>query len=463
MIQQEFEEFSTGKEITVNRTLKRRPVAARALCLGALASSLALSGSPAFAAPADDVKALLERGQARQAWELGRKAPNELGKPEFDYFFGIAAIDAGEPADGVLALERYLLNNPGSVVARLELGRGYFMLGDTVRAREMFDEVLRLNPPAEVRGRIDRLLAAIREKESAFKTTFSAYVEGTIGHDSNANSGIGQDSITLPLFGTLQLAQDGKETSDRFHGVLAGGQVNVPLKPGLSFFAGAQVDSRNFEEAGQFDQRTTGGAAGVSLTRDPDQFRLSFSGNQLRVQGNKYRSLQAATLEWNRSLDARRGFSVFLQQAKLSYNGDNQVRDADVQTVGAGWRQSFDGAWQPFLSVGVNVGREDNKRNRDDLGRDTYGARAGLGLSITSRINAALSLNWQESKYKAFDDFLGAKREDRFVTVEAALGYALTPNLGARLELSHSNNDSNIALFEYKRSVVAAKLRYDFK
>lgn len=447
----------------MTRTLKRRPCAARALCLGALASGLALSLTPAFAAPSDDMKALLERGQARQAWELGRKSPGELGKPDFDYFFGIAAIDAGEPADGVLALERYLLNNPGSVVARLELGRGYFLLGDTPRAREMFDEVLRLNPPAEVRGRIDRLMQAIREKESAFKTSVTAFFEGTYGHDSNANSGIGQDSITLPLFGTLQLAQDGKETSDRFHGIAIGGQVNVPLKPGLAFFAGAQLDSRNFDEVGQFDQRTTGGAAGFSLTRDPNQFRLSISGNQLRVQSRKYRTLQAATFEWNRGIDAKRGFSVYLQQAKLEYAGDNQVRDADVQSIGAGWRQSFDGAWQPFLTLGVNVGREDNKRNRDDLGRDTYGARAGVGLSVTSRISAALSINWQESKYQAFDDFLGARREDRFYSVEAALGYALTPNLGARLELSHSNNDSNIALFEYKRSVVAAKLRYDFK
>jgi tetratricopeptide (TPR) repeat protein len=446
--------------MTVNRTLERRPRAARALLFGALLSCIAF---PALSAPADDVKALFERGQARQAWELGRKTPGELGKPAFDYFFGLAAIDAGEPTDGVLALERYLLNNPGSVVARLELGRGYFMLGDTARAREMFDEVLRLNPPVEVRGRIERMLAAIREKESAFKTSFSGFFEGTYGHDSNANSGIGQDSITLPLFGTLQLAQDGRETSDRFHGIALGGQVNVPLKPGIALFAGAQLDSRNFDEVGQFDQRTTGGAAGLSLTRDPNQFRFSFSGNQLRVQSRKYRSLQAYTFEWNRSLDAKRGFSVFAQQAKLEYAGNNAVRDADLTSIGAAWRQSFDGNWQPFLNVGVNVGREDNKRNRDDLGRDTFGARAGLGLTLAPRVSAALSLAWQESNYKAFDDFLGAKREDRFFTVEAAVGYALTPVLGARLEVSHATNDSNIALFEYKRNVVAAKLRYDFK
>lgn len=436
-------------------------MAAQALILSALTSCL--TSLPALAAPADDIRALFERGQVRQAYETGKKSPGELGKPAFDYFFGLAAIDSGEAADGVLALERYLLNNPGSVVARLELGRGYFMLGDTQRAREMFDEVLRLNPPAEVRNRIDRLMAAVREKESAFRTVFSGYIEGTYGHDSNANSGIGQDTITLPLFGTLSLAQDGKERSDRFHGVIAGGQVNMPLRPGLALFAGAQVDSRNFDEVGQFDQRTTGGAAGMSFSREQDNFRVSFSANQLRVQSQKYRTLQAATFEWNRSLDAKRGFSVFLQSAKLEYKGDNQVRDADLQTLGANWRQGFDGRWQPFVSLGVNVGREDNKRNRDDLGRDTYGVRASVGLTLAPRVNAALSASLQQSKYKAFDDFLGARRDDRFVALEAAVGYAFTPNLGGRIEVSHNNNDSNIGLFEYKRNVVAAKLRCDFK
>jgi tetratricopeptide (TPR) repeat protein len=431
-----------------------------AICLAVWAGTFSMAS---WSAPADEVRALFEKGQARQAWQLGRQASNELGKPEFDYWFGLAAIDSGEPADGVLALERYLLNNPGSAVARLELGRGYLALGDTARAREMFDEVLRLNPPPAVRQRIERLMAAIRERESAFRPALSAYLETAFGHDSNANSGIGQDSITLPLFGTLSLTEDGKEKADRFHSIVAGGQVNVPLRPGLAWFAGAQVDSRNFDNAGQFDQRTLGGATGLAWNSDPHTLRLSVSGNRLAVQSRDYRTLSALTLEWSRNLDAARGFSVFAQTAKLAYAGDNSVRDADLQSIGASWRQSFDARWQPFLSVGVNVGREDNKRNRNDLGRDTQGARAGLGLAFSPRITAALSVAVQKSRYKAFDEFLGARRDDRFVSAEAALGYTITQNLGARIEVSRQNNDSNIALFEYKRTLAALKLRYDFK
>jgi hypothetical protein len=40
---------------------------------------------------------------------------------------------------------------------------------------------------------------------------------------------------------------------------------------------------------------------------------------------------------------------------------------------------------------------------------------------------------------------------------------ALTRALSARIEVQFFRNDSNLALFQYDRTVVAGKLRYDFK
>ena len=42
------------------------------------------------------------------------------------------------------------------------------------------------------------------------------------------------------------------------------------------------------------------------------------------------------------------------------------------------------------------------------------------------------------------------------------MSYAVRRNLSLRGELLLSRNDSNIALFEYDRNLVALKLRYDF-
>lgn len=428
-----------------------------------VAVALGLFSPFAIAAPADDVKALFERGEARQAYELARKTPEELGNPSFDYYYGMAAIDAGAVGQGVLALERFLLNNPGSVSARLELGRGYYLMGDNTRAREMFDEVRKLSPPADVEIRIQGYLAAIREKESGYRTAFTGFVEVGGGHDSNVNGGIAQETIVVPLFGPVQIDPLGREIADRFWSLQVGATVNVPLSPRVAVFAGAGAEHRKHADAGAFDQTSVGLAAGAAFKRRDDQYRVSLSGNTLDVDGEKYRRVTAATFEWNRSLDARRGFGVFTQAADVGYEGGNRVRDSRLYSLGATWRQSMEGPWKPYLAASLVGAREQNDQDRDDLARNLIGARVGVGLTLSPRWNASLSTAFQQSRYQGTDLFFGVSRKDHNVALEVAFGWMLMPGLGLRLELARHDNRSNIALFEYDRTLVALKLRYDFK
>src|SRR3954470_21710406 len=114
-----------------------------------------------LAAPADELKALVDQGKGVEAYALGKNHPNELGNPAFDFYFGVAAIDAGHAGEGVLALERYVANFPDNQAARLELARAYFVLGDNARAREEFDVVQKSNPPPNVQANIQRFMDAI--------------------------------------------------------------------------------------------------------------------------------------------------------------------------------------------------------------------------------------------------------------------------------------------------------------
>src|SRR5262249_5546149 len=120
------------------------------------------------AAPADDIQALLEKGDATAAYELGRKNRDQLGSPAFDFYFGIAAVDTGHAGEGLLALERYVLSYPDNLSARLQLARGYFALGEDARARSEFESLRALNPEPQLASTIERFLDAIRLRESRY-------------------------------------------------------------------------------------------------------------------------------------------------------------------------------------------------------------------------------------------------------------------------------------------------------
>ena len=65
---------------------------------GGWGSLLCLACTLAAAAPADEVRALLDQGKDRQAYELGKATPDALGTPLFDFYFGIAALNGGNRA-----------------------------------------------------------------------------------------------------------------------------------------------------------------------------------------------------------------------------------------------------------------------------------------------------------------------------------------------------------------------------
>ncbi|MBL8521671.1 MAG: DUF560 domain-containing protein [Betaproteobacteria bacterium] len=422
---------------------------------------LSLSSIPALAAPVDEIRTLFESGRMRDAVALGQRHPQLLGNPDFDYYYGMALIDTGQPAKGVLALERHLLHRPEGMAVRAELGRGYFAMGDWPRAKQMFSEVLSRNPPAPLRARAEEYLESIRQRESAWRTSGSGHVELGGGHDGNANSGISSQIINVPLFGAVTIDPSGRAQKDRFVHTSAGAQLNVPFTAAWSAFAGLGMDNRHYRDVDAFDQRNTHVAAGVSRQGQESQWRLSANAGRLDVNAEKYRTLAALTLDGTHRLTEKRTLSAYLQGADIRYVGDNRVQDSRLASLGVQVRQAFDGDWQPLGVLGVNGGRETNRNDRADLDRTLFGGNATLALNLSPKWGTAFSAQFQRSRYGGQDALFAATRNDRYRALEWTLGRAITPNLSARIEVSRTVNSSNIELYSYSRNQFALKLRLD--
>jgi tetratricopeptide (TPR) repeat protein len=425
--------------------------------------ALACAASSTYAAVADDVRGLLENGRSREAYELGIRNQDRFGDPAFDLPFGMAAVDAGHAGDGVLALERYLLANPGSLNARLELGRGYYLLGEYERAREVFNEVLQRDPPPDVRRKIDQFLAAVSERESAYRSTVRGNIEIGGGHDTNVNSGIGTSVIAVPIFGDVPISAEGQKRADDF-ALLAGGvQWTMPVARGTALFVGLSGDARGHRRANQFDQAAANLVGGASWTKGDHLLRASLGASALYVDRDRYRDVFAATGEWHGRISGNTAASFFVQEAALRYAGANEVRDAQLHVLGAGLQAALGAGWQSVASISAHIGREANRHDRDDLGRNLYGVRVAVTAVPGERWSAALAATWQESRYLEADLFFIAKRRDRYTAVEGSVGYAFTPALSLRLEGTWIDNKSNIALYQYDRTIGALRLRYDYK
>ena len=418
-----------------------------------------------FAAPADDIKALIEKGDSKAAYELGKKYPDQLGEPAFDFYFGVAAIDSGHAGEGVLALERYVVNFPDNYSARLELARGYFVMGDDQRARDEFDKVLKTNPPAPVVANIERFMDALRARESAYRTTGGVFLEGGIGYDSNVNGGVSGSNINLPVFGNVIVSPLGVSTHSNFTWLAAGGDVSYPLAPGLSVFANGQIDSKlNGDTAAKtFDQGDIALNAGAAYFKDKNFYRLTGSHSEVSVDYNRFRNVDSLAGEWLHQLDELQTISPFVQYSTLNYTGNNTPRNSELYATGLGYRRAFIGKWQPLLTLSANVSKEHNTEGRPDLGRDMYGGRIALAVTPAPKWALSVGATYQNSHYDGPDILLATTREDNYYAFDAIASYAYTRNLSLRMELLLSNNDSNIELYQYRRDIVAFKVRYDFR
>lgn len=432
---------------------------------GAWALACALWAASAYGAdPADQVKALAEANRMADAYAYGLQHREAFGEPVFDFYFGIAAVDTGHAGEGVLALERYILRYPDNVSARLQLARGYFILGVDARAREEFEALRKLNPPPEVAATIDRYLDAIRLRETRYTLSKGLYVEAGIGSDSNVNGGVADANITLPALGPVIVAQSATKQSDTFTLLGAGGYVSDPVAPGVALYANgdASLKSNSKQSNRQYDLGTYNVGGGISLLREKDLFRAGLTVGSIELGSSRFLSTTGGQVQWQHQLSELQAVSLGAQTARLDYPGANSPRNADFVGLTGGYRQLFSYPWQPILSADLSAGHQRSLTGRPDLVPDTWGAHVGVSFTPAAKWGVSADYVYQKSDYEGNDALLGVTREDRYEAINAAVSYLYTRHLSLRGELTSARNRSNIELYSFPRDIVLFKARYEF-
>lgn len=443
----------------------------------------ALLAAPSWALDVDALRKAYEAGQAQQAYDLALVDLEEgEGDPQFDFYLGVAAIDSGHINEGVFALERVLLVQPGHLRARLELARGYFLLREDSRAQQEFKAVLEQKPSENVRANVRRFMDAIRLREGQYRPTSSAFVEAGFGHDTNVSSSTEGDVVLFNF-----LTGSFSEESDQFIYARGGASYNKPFSPGRSFFSNVDVQSRHNLHDDEFDTSYINGVAGLSMLQGADRYRVSLQGQKYHVgesnlndflfsDEDTFRQMVAVNGEWQRTLSRVTQVSLFGQVANLKYPGAD-IRNSMLYTAGAGATHvvSNNEAWvkryKPVIFGSAWVGME-HSDDRSDAAqsladREFAGVRGGMRVIPMAKLSVDASVTYQWAEYNKastviFNSSGAVTREDQFYLLSLGAKYLLTDAIVLGGELSYTYNDSTLGLNDFDRTQTRGYVRYNF-
>lgn len=445
------------------------------LRVAAVWMAAAWSGGSACAADAqiEQARALIRSGQAGQAYTLLEKLEfQRAGEVEFDTVLGIAALDGGKPDKATLAFERVLALDPNAAGARLDMARAYFALGDYQRARQELQLLSANDPPPAARTVIAKYLAAITERERARRTVAVGYLEGFVGHDDNITSVVGDfTNAVLASYNLAGFQPTGNAImrSSALAGGAAGFDVTHKANDAWSLWGGADVRYRNVLSAANYTSEQLDLRAGASYAAGAEVLRggVTLQGFRQRTDlPTANRNALGLNAEWRHLFNERDQGSLFGLASRQRYP-DIAVNDIDTLIFGGGWLHLFAGAYKPLLYGSLLLG-QDNAQNQlangaDNGKRYTSGrAYAQLSLGETLDVFSSLGLMARADRARNARSTTVDYGNDHLMDLTLGLNWRPAPNWTVRPQLLYSENHSNVALSEYRRTEAMVTVRYDF-
>ena len=407
---------------------------------------------------------LISQGQFQQAYALGQQNLFDLeGDAEFDFLYGLAALETGRPDEAVFAFERIAYIYPDQQRVKLELARAYFMSNNMAAAEQLFNEVLATNPGPNVSANIEAFLGLIEDRQVAVNSSFTWYVNSNIGSDSNINSATELGVIDTPI-GDVELGPNGQSIDDDFMDLGAGFTYNYPFDKNHSAYARVNFNQHNNFSTNAFDLDVLAGEAGYAVIRD--NVRLSLGGRVQRVDldDDEFQSSSSILGGWQRNAGDGWSQGITAAYTAVRYdedlNPDNSLRDVN-QVLLSGNLGKASGRFLHNLSV--YYGNENAQR---DAGENNAQKFYGIAFSEQFQFKPGhipyFRISFHKSENKDTAPVFNVDREDDTFSTSLGWIWQFARNINITTDVTYTDNDSNIDLYAYDRVKYQTGLRYQF-
>lgn len=436
------------------------------LWLGILTHSFAADNE----SPVPEMDSLISAGQFQQAYNLGNSNLAEWeGDSQFDFLYGLAALESGEPNEAVFALERAAATSRDGVMrdrARLELARAYFVTNNLTAAENLFNRVLTSNPPANVRQNIQAFLQLIESRRNTQEPSFSWTVASVLGSDGNINSATSNGLIDTPLVGEIELNPDGQQLEDEYSQTTLTMAYVFPFTRDRSLNFNLNYVHLNNLSTDQFDIDNLRGTATYGWGDNINRFRHSLVAAKVNLDGNSFQETLGVNSSWQHSWGDGWYNTLSAAYSQIRYdtsgNAQNALRDVDQLLLTAQVTRIAGS----FTHTG-NIYHGDESPEFPGTGKHNGRSYSGAAYSLLYRLNAQhtpyLRASIQDVEHDANHPvFFNTVRADDTRSITAGWFWQLQSNLMITGQASYTDNSSNIPLFDYSRFKYQAGFRYQF-
>ncbi len=398
------------------------------------------------------------------------------GNPDFDYVYGVAALDAGRPAQAVGALRRAVEARPGFHVARAEYGRALAAMGDLEGAKREFAQVRDVQGlPAPVRDAMGRQVIAI-DSATAVQSTggknqpqtrVTGYIEQALGYDNNVNGGPSAMTISIPGIplgsGTLDPAAGKKESP--FYEIAGGLSIAHAIDNQTALFANLLGNLHLLFTNNEFNTALIGGEFGIARqTMDGSIYSLAVIGQAFWLDESVYRAIYGIAGQWRKKVgewDA----NVALTWLGLEYpQAASYQMTADRYTVSGGIGRRLDKApGQPSFLITLSGGKEITRDSAaDHFSYNFVGVRYSSDYMIARDVTVFAQLGYEYHSHDEDYPLFFTPRKESLYEVLLGFEWRATERISFRPTLRYSRTASNVDLFDTERWVWSAATRYSF-
>jgi tetratricopeptide (TPR) repeat protein len=401
--------------------------------------------------------ALTAAGKHAEAYALlSAEEDTHIGEIGYDYALGRAAISAGRPDRATIAFARVLALDPRHAGALIDTGRAYLALGNRAQAEVAFESLLALDPPPAIRAQLLVYLGEARAEQKKGGFAMRGYLSLAAGASSNVNQAPGQGGIFVPgLQGVVQLADQNVRKDDSFASLGGGIEFATPMRGRLSLIGSGEFIARANAHESEFD--VGGGAGSVGLAWAGERYLVRGQLQLLRntLGGSTSRDVKALSLDVSETtMPAPGAFGVlfgFLYTGTYRHPSEElKVYDADFVSAGVGVTTRFDE--KSTVSVALVTGYDQDQGGNPSGDRTGIGGRIAWERILGPKLRLAAIATLASSRYSAFDAIFLTERKDTRGDFELLLRYDLARKLEARFGAWRSVQDSNIPIYEYRRT-----------